>query len=158
MPSHEAVGVFLQGHDGGDRRISIKSLKDNDISWMPRRLRLSLGDEEETEVLQVLTSIESELSLPQTRSTARRPGKKIGLDCDSAKSCRALLTEAATIVRRTLVVALRETAATTDALIVIGLADRRVAASRQFHGSVLVCNRYRAPTLAGLDALIGMQG
>jgi len=78
MPSHEAVGVFLQGHDGGDRRISIKSLKDNDISWMPRRLRLSLGDEEETEVLQVLTSIESELSSRKRAALRGDQGKRSG--------------------------------------------------------------------------------
>jgi hypothetical protein len=68
------------------------------------------------------------------------------------------LTEAATVVGRTLIVALREAVATLDALIVVSLADRRVAAGSQSDGPVLACDRYRAPVLAGSDAVIGMQG
>ena len=69
----------------------------------------------------------------------------------------SLLTEAAAVVGRALIVALRESIATSNALIVIGLAYRRIAASGQFYWSVLVRDRYCVSILAGLNILAGMQ-
>src|SRR6202011_4459802 len=61
------------------------------------------------------------------------------------------------VVGRALIVALRESIATSNALIVIGLAYRRIAASSQFYWSVLVRDRYCVSILAGLNFLAGMQ-
>jgi hypothetical protein len=68
------------------------------------------------------------------------------------------LTEAATVVGRTLIVALRESVATFNALIVIGFAYRWIAASSQFYWSILVRDRYCVSIPAGLDTLTGIQG
>jgi hypothetical protein len=68
------------------------------------------------------------------------------------------LTEAATVVGRTLIVALRESGATLNALIVIGFAYRWIAASSQFYWSILVRDRYCVSILAGLDTLTGIHG
>jgi hypothetical protein len=50
-----------------------------------------------------------------------------------------LLTEAATIVSRTLIIALGEPLAAINALIVIGFAYRWITPSSQFHSSIVVC-------------------
>jgi hypothetical protein len=64
-----------------------------------------------------------------------------------------LLTEAATVVGGTLIVALREPSAASDALIVVGFTYRRITASRQFYSAILVRNRYAVSIRVGSDSL-----
>jgi hypothetical protein len=64
-----------------------------------------------------------------------------------------LLTEAAAVVGRALIVALREPTAATDALIVVGFTYRRITTSSQSYSANLVRNRYTEFILAGSDFL-----
>jgi hypothetical protein len=66
------------------------------------------------------------------------------------------LTEAATVVGGTLIVALREPSTASDALIIIGFTYRRIATRSQFYSSILVRDRYAVFILADLDSLPGI--
>jgi hypothetical protein len=68
-------------------------------------------------------------------------------------SFQKLLTETATVVGGTLIVALREPSAASDALIIIGFAYRRITTSSQFYATILVRDRYSVFILAGWGLL-----
>lgn len=71
-------------------------------------------------------------------------------------SFQKLLTETATVVGGTLIVALREPSAAVDALIIIGFTYRRITTGSQFYSSILVRDRHSVYILAGLDSLPGI--
>jgi hypothetical protein len=71
-------------------------------------------------------------------------------------SFQKLLTEAATVIGGTLIVALREPSAAVDALIIIGFAYRRIATGSQFYSSIPIRDQYSVFIPAGLDSLPGI--
>jgi hypothetical protein len=68
------------------------------------------------------------------------------------------LTEAATVVGGTLIIALREPSAASDALIKVGFAYRRITASRKSYSAVLVRNRYAVFIRISSDSPPGIHG
>jgi len=75
---------------------------------------------------------------------------------DAGNCYSGLLAEAAAVVGGALVIALCESTATADALIVVGFAYRWVTARSQLYSPIALRQQYYLSALAGLDTLAGM--
>jgi hypothetical protein len=75
---------------------------------------------------------------------------------DAGNCYSGLLAEAAAVVGGALVIALCESTATADALIVVGFAYPWVTARNQLYSPIALRQRYYLSALGGLDTLAGM--